>query len=242
VTPPPPSPQVDAAALFPKDIAASAYSRSFAPGRPRLPYRSLAEAVDLAAQRVAAAPGVSYTYLYSPEPDESAHRYGGGHARTRFAVQQLDSALARLRAALPPAARLVVTGDHGVLDVGSHEHHALTPADGVWDLLEAPPSGDARAAYFRVVPDRHETFVERFRNDWGEGFLLLPVGAAVDLRLFGPRPPAPRVRDRLGDYLAIARGSAVMEFLPHGGHQDKVIAAHHSGLTPQEMLVPLVLT
>lgn len=233
---------VAGASLLPKAIVGSVYSTYFGGKQQRIPYRTLDQAVDLAADRIASARRPTYTYLYTPEPDESAHRFGTRHGHTRGAVTHLDHALGRLAAQLPRTARLVVTGDHGLLDVAERQHHDLASNDDLRMLMDAPPSGDARVAYFRVQPDRHEAFIACFEESFEDRFLLLTIEDAERLHLFGPQPTDTATRARLGTFVAISLGADVFDFTLHQGTSaGPLYAAHHSGLTPDEMLVPLVL-
>jgi hypothetical protein len=67
-------------------------------------------------------------------------------------------------------------------------------------------------------------------------FAQLDPGYAVERGLFGPGELHPRLRDRLGDLMAIALGDAFLWW----GDEESPIYGRHGGLTPEEMLVPLV--
>ncbi|MEK7215973.1 MAG: alkaline phosphatase family protein, partial [Chloroflexota bacterium] len=231
----------DAVAVFPREIAQGAYSTFFSGGQPRLGYRSTADAVDMVMDRIGRAALPSYTYLYFSEVDERAHRLGRRHGRTIHALRQIDTALGRLALGVGKTARVVVTGDHGMLDLEPRQHHLLVPGSPLLELLECPPSGDARVLFFEVQPGAEDAFRERFLDEYGDVFLLVPVSEAVRLKLFGPGEVRPEVRERLGQFVAISRGADVMEFVPVRPDEPPVLVSHHSGLTPQEMMVPLIV-
>ena len=79
-------------------------------------------------------------------------------------------------------------------------------------------------------------------NRFGDAFMLLATDDVERLRLLGPDPISTHTRARIGDFTAIARGAAVLEYTPTGqpGPVLKTVATH-SGLTPQEMRIPLIV-
>ena len=74
----------------------------------------------------------------------------------------------------------------------------------------------------------------------GDDFFLLTTDELIDLRLLGPDSPTPRVRERLGDYAAIARGAAMLNSRGLDSSANRM-ASTHGGLTPQEVMVPVLL-
>ena len=140
----------------------------------------------------------------------------------------------------PPA--VIVAADHGHLAVADSERFTIRDADGIPGLLASPPAGDTRAVEYDVRPGEHECFAARFRANFGEHFFLLTTDEVEDLALLGPGPLAPATRQRLGDFTAILRGAAVLGFHPSQASQEALQQrSHHAGLTPAEMLVPLVV-
>jgi hypothetical protein len=71
---------------------------------------------------------------------------------------------------------------------------------------------------------------------WPDQFTLVDPATAVASGLFGPGQPHPRLLDRLGDMIAAARGSAYWWW----GDKENRLHGRHGGLSPDEMLVPLL--
>ena len=65
----------------------------------------------------------SITYLYEGELDATGHRRGCGSWAWKHQLAMIDSFAARLREALPERTGLIVTGDHGMVDVD--ENHRI---------------------------------------------------------------------------------------------------------------------
>lgn len=232
----------DTLALFPAGIVDSVSSAYFSGGRPRRGYRTLTEAIDTIVARVGAAVEPTYTYLYWPRVDTEAHRHGLGHPRVRGALLELDRQLERLAEELDGRARLVMSADHGFLDTPAEARHPIRPTAEIMAWLRFPPSGDARVLHLHSDDGAEESLRHSFKSRYGERFLLLSLEEAERLKLFGPDSIAAEVRGRLGDLIAISRGADVIEYVRSGGPGRFVSAAsHHSGLTRDEMRIPLVV-
>ena len=61
------------------------------------------------------------------------------------------------------------------------------------------------------------------------------------MKLHGPGALSPLCKTRMGTHIAISRGADVMKILyPTPGKYSRMVS-HHSGMTPMEMLVPLIV-
>ena len=229
--------------LMPRNIAGSVYSRYWTGGEPTEEYPSLAGTYGAIMQAVMGADEPTFIYVYVPHIDNESHHSGSESIGARAALVAVDRLVADLHAGLGRSTTLVVTADHGHLGVTPANRFMIRDSDGIPPLLGSPPSGDARVLEFHVRPGEHERFEERFRASFGEHFFLLTTDEVEELRLLGPEPLSPDTRQRLGDFMAISRGDAVLGFYPsQASRQGLRQRSHHAGLTPAEMLVPLVVT
>ena len=227
--------------LLPHQIADSVYSRYWAAG-PAAGYRSLADTPGLITGRVSDAGEPTFVYLYVPHVDNEAHHGGPGSSGVRVAMLAVDRVVADLKAALGESVAVVVTADHGHLGVTGADRRMIRATLGIPPLLASPASGDGRVLEFHVRPGAHERFEEYFRTAFGRQFYLLTTTEVEELGLLGPGPLAPRTRQRLGDFMAISRGPAVLGFQPSKASREALQQrSHHAGLTPAEMLIPLVV-
>lgn len=228
--------------VLPRRIVNSVYSRYSSGGAASAGYRSLSEAIDLVVEHARAASGATYSYLYTPIVDGAAHEFGTGSHEVRAALLAVDGQLARLASALGDDARIVTTADHGHLD-GPPAARLTLPREGGFDeWLAAPPSGDPRVLHFRLRAGARDAFAKAFRERLGEHFVLLTLDEVDGLRLFGPDPLSEETRLRLGDFVAISLGQQMIAY--EGAREfDHLMAqqSNHSGLTPAEMTVPLII-
>lgn len=232
----------DVLALFSVQFVDTSASRYFTGGCPQRGYWTLADAVDRIHSRIEAASSPTYTYVYAPRVDLAAHRHGVGRHEVRTAVAELSHELARLAARLGGQARVVLSADHGLSDTPPDAKHLLRPTPELFEVLRYPPTGDARVLFLHLQAGAEEHARKLFRDRVGDCFLLIPIADVEALELLGPGPLSSLTRSRAGDLMAISTGLDVVEYAPIGT-TGRVMAsiAHHSGLTPEELRVPLVV-
>lgn len=180
-----------------------------------------------------AAVGPSYTYVYWPELDRVGHESGVASSEWRSALRRVDLLVERLQALLVPGSLLVVTADHGMVDIPAERRIPLDDdprlASGVrrW-------AGEPRARHVYTEAGAAPDVLTTWRSLLGDRVHVLPRAEAVERGLFGPVDPA--LADRIGDLIAI----------PHAGwmlasRTDPTISrliGQHGGLTPEEILIP----
>lgn len=157
-------------------------------------------------------------------------------------LKQVNDELERLSKATPNKAHLVLPADHGFKDVPVTGKFRLKPTPELSHLLHYPPSGDARVLYFRALPGAEAHLCAYLNAICGDAFALLTVRQAQALHLFGPAPITSETRRRIGTHIAISLGASIAEYTvdPTAGRLLEQ-RSYHSGLTPDELLVPLVV-
>lgn len=176
-------------------------------------------------------------YLYIDELDRAAHRDGWQSDAWLRRLEQVDAALGALRRTLPSDTAMVVTADHGIVDVPADQRVLLDPAtDALSTVAEIGGEPRFRSLYLTSGSDpeavSHEVQQLLRKRAW--------VGtrdAAIDGGWFGP--VAPGVAERLGDVLVVARGQSAF-LLPSDSAQAQAMVGHHGGLSDAERGVPLI--
>ena len=232
----------DAHCFQPARISDSAYSNYFRGQAPNGGYDDLPDAIEQVAARIESAAAPTYTYLYISTLDEAQHIHGPSSTEVALHLGEIDAALAGLHARLTGKARLVVSADHGLIEVPQDRRHVLLEDDALLGLLRVPPSGEPRAPLFHVRDGQQDAFAAAFRARYGERYALLTTAEVEQLELLGPGSLGPETRARIGDFLAVARGPDVM--LSRQGDRPsgtERMLGHHGGLLPDEVRVPCVL-
>lgn len=181
----------------------------------------------------------SYVHAYWPQLDSLAHEYGIGSPQVAEAFAALDAGFARLLAvARDSGSRVVVTADHGFIDtdetIDLDDHPALR------DTLLLPLCGEPRMAYAYVRAGREAQFEAYVRGQLADRVRLYKSEDIVRQGWLGPGAAHPALRDRLGDYVLIPRGRAILRDWLQGEPRHTHIGVH-GGLSAAEMIVPLIV-
>ncbi|WP_220035610.1 alkaline phosphatase family protein [Curtobacterium sp. MCBD17_013] len=192
--------------------------------------------VDAALEAVADGPA-TLVYLYVPELDSIAHKRGWQSDRWTSALEALDAELARLAAALPADVGLVVTADHGVLDVPDEANVAIAP-----DLLEPVVgfAGDPRCRQLTLAPGTDvDATVRAWRERVGKRAWVASRDEAIAAGWFGAVTYP--VRARLGDVVVAARGQWAFNDDREAGEHPRRMLGQHGSMSDDETYVPLLL-
>jgi hypothetical protein len=182
-----------------------------------------------------------FAWVYWGEVDAFSHRYGPDDERTAAEFAAFSIAFERLfLGRLSPAARkdtlVVLLADHGQVPTFPDPHYDLRSHPGLARRLHILPTGEHRLMYLFIRPGQTEAVREYLERTWLNQFAVLDPGYAVEAGLFGPGAPHPRLLDRLGDSIVLARGNAYLWW----GDKDDHLYGRHGGLHPDEMLVPFL--
>ncbi len=192
---------------------------------------------ELASAMLAALASPGIVYGYHPDLDQRGHSDGVGSAAWIAAASGVGSLVSRLLSGLPAGAALLVTADHGQLNV------PLSDRFDIGDISDCSASvvgvaGEPRVRYLHVVPGAVGDVVAACRERLGASAMVLTRDEAIDSGLFGPVAAAHR--DRIGDVVIICLGETVVlarDWEPAAVGQ---LVAYHGSLTAIEMTVPLL--
>jgi hypothetical protein len=190
----------------------------------------------LVAEHLAAAPRTLVS-AYLAELDLTGHVRGVGSAAWRAQLELVDRTVAQLLDRLPEDAALLVTADHGMLDVPAQTRVDL---DREPDLDEGVLllAGEPRARYVHAVDGAAGDVLDRWRAVLGERAWVVPREEAVAAGVFGPVDPG--LRGRIGDVVALARGTWAMTAGRREPGPSRLVGMHGS-LTATELAVPLLV-
>ncbi|EQD56224.1 type I phosphodiesterase/nucleotide pyrophosphatase, partial [mine drainage metagenome] len=134
-----------------------------------------------------------------------------------------------------------ITADHGQVPLDPARQVELGEAPEVLREMLRPLAGDRRGGYLTARPGRREALREALAARLPPGTKLLEMETAIRAGLWGPPPFHPEMADRLGDLLALPPAPAgLLQRYPASGPRTRSLRGGHGGLTPEELLVPLV--
>lgn len=176
--------------------------------------------------------GEPLVYAYYDGIDKVAHEHGlGEHYRAE--LRAVDALVAELVGALPPGAVLVLTSDHGQVEV---TEPARLPSP---EVLAATSlvSGEGRFRWFHARPGAAADLFKAAEELFGDDAWVRTRQQIEEERWFGG-PLGPTVAARLGDVAVVAREPVA--FLDPADTGETRLLARHGSLTSAEMRVPLL--
>ncbi len=201
-------------------------------------YAGTVSAGDLAAglvQALGAGPR-ALAYGYTPELDLTGHVRGVDSPAWRAQLALVDRLVEQVVGALPDDAALVVTADHGMLDVPEYTRLDLDEEPELLDGVRLL-AGEPRARYVHAVPGAAEDVLQRWREALGPRAWVVSRDEAFASGVFGPVDDA--LAGRVGDVVALARGSWALTATRREPGPSR-LAAYHGSLTGVELAIPLL--
>lgn len=133
---------------------------------------------------------------------------------------------------------VIITADHGHIATNPEEpRYQAANHEDLIRRLHLMPSGENRLNLMHVQPGQMDAVREYIQRTWPNQAIVLDAGHALRHGLFGLGEPYERVRQRLGDLVVVWRHDA---YLWWATNKTNRLIGRHGGLSPDEMLVPLV--
>ena len=176
-------------------------------------------------------------YAYTAALDTAAHLFGIGSPEWRAAGAYVDALLTRMVEALPPDAALLITADHGGLNVPQSQRIDLD-ADSRLGAGVALVAGDPRVRYLYAEPGAASEVVAAWSELLAGRAEVRSRDEAVAAGLFGSvlHDHLPRIGDVV---VSCLHDTAILA----GSHEPpevaQLIGFHGAGL-PVEMAIPLI--
>ena len=233
--------RADCHSVQPAHLVASAYSRAHTRGAEPRGFKRLDELVDAIVDIVRGARRRTYVSAYWPVLDTLSHKFGAASARARRHVAKIDMHFERLRAALAGSgALLVVTADHGFVDIRPESSLDAGSIPGLAPMLSRPLCGEPRVAYCYVREDRRADFSQCAGEALSGAARVVESASMIDKGWFGLADPHPRLRERVGDYALVMQEDYAIRDRIAGEKPFRHIGVH-GGVSREEMRVPLVV-
>ncbi|MDO4917468.1 MAG: alkaline phosphatase family protein [Rothia sp. (in: high G+C Gram-positive bacteria)] len=184
----------------------------------------------------------SLVYMYWGEIDQAGHRYGVDSQEWIEQLEELNLAMRRLAERLPPHVLILLTADHGMVDIPSENRIDYS---GDVELLGniRHIAGEPRMVQLYLndsSPDAKAATMQRWADRWGEKAWIIDTEALCENGYFGQKVTQ-EARSRMGDIMVSCREPIALydmrHFKPHALH----MVGQHGSLTNEETAVPLLL-
>ncbi len=191
----------------------------------------------IAAAVTASAGRPSLTYLYDSDLDWTGHRWGVSSTQWLQQLAMVDAEAEQLREALPADTRLVVVADHGMVD---SPDESRIDVDDHAELLDgvALIGGEARFRHLYCRSGAVDDVLTAWGSFLGDRATVLSRTDAIGRGWFGPVDG--RVLPRLGDVVVACDGDLGI-FSTERFAYEKTLVGLHGSLTPDEMLIPVLI-
>ncbi len=193
---------------------------------------------ELAESMLNALKGSALVYGYIPDLDKAGHAYGLTSAQWSDAASDVDSQVLRLVEGLPADAALVITADHGQLDI---------PGDRRIDIDSDPSlaagvelfAGEPRVRYLHTLPGARDDVLAAWRERAGHAAWIGTREEAIATGWYGPFDLA--FAERLGDVVIVCRDDWAVLGTRRESVSIAALVAMHGSLTEVEMAIPLIV-
>jgi hypothetical protein len=193
-------------------------------------------AVTLDALRDGPAGQRTLVYSYFGDLDATGHREGCESAAWGYQLEHVDRLVEQIVAGLAPGSALLVTADHGMLDVPAGARINIDQHPELLDGVEVV-AGEPRARYVHVLPGAAESVLATWRAVLGPDWWVCDRATAIADGWFGP-PEAVRP-EAIGDVIAVPLGSGAV-VMPSSEPIVSRLIGMHGGVSAVEQDIPLL--
>ena len=226
---------VGARAVLPAAFLGSGLTEAVYRGAQLQPASNDDDYAQLVVDQLRAAPG--FVYAYTAALDTAAHLFGVDSAEWHAAAAYVDVLLSRLVEALPPDAALLITADHGGLNVPESQRIDLD-ADSRLSAGVRVVAGDPRVRYLHTEPGATSDVIAAWSELLDGRADVRSRDDAVAAGLFGS------VRldhlPRIGDVVVSCLGDTAVLASAHEPPEVAQLIGFHGASDPVEMAIPLI--
>lgn len=241
---------VDAVTVSLPEFERSALTRAALRGGRYVAGRGLLARAQHAERVLADAREPTLVYFYVNELDKAGHRHGVGSDAWLHALEEVDAAVRRLVSRVPAGTVVLLTGDHGMVDVPASRRVDYAAGDGDGALRDpellagvAHTAGEPRLVQLHFAPDADAGVRAAARHAWEARFgahaWILTREEAEAAGWFGARVDD-RVRGRIGDLLVAAHGDLALYDGRRVSPRAFEMVGQHGSPTRAEREVPLL--
>ncbi|WP_181064247.1 alkaline phosphatase family protein [Pseudoclavibacter sp. AY1F1] len=180
-------------------------------------------------------------YLYNAELDQAGHAHGWESDAWLARLEELDAAFDSLNRGVDAGTGILVTADHGMIDIPRHRQIDVDDDDPLFDGVVAM-AGEPRLRHLYLEADAGDQAAEELRDRWlesqGARASVLTRAEAVSNGWYGPNV-ALAAAERIGDVI-VAATKGVTYYASSMQSGARLVVGQHGSITPEETIVPLI--
>ena len=184
-------------------------------------------------------PDEKFILAYSDNPDALLHKFGTTSKEAQDFIQQTEIKIKEMCEKLDDDTIVIISADHGHKDI--EKSYTILDYPEILECLILPASLESRLLAFWVKEDMKKQFEERFKNAFGDEFLLMTKDEFLKQNLLGYGEKHPKIDDFIGNYVAISIAGSMIRLETYLAEGKPIKKSTHCGLTEDEMEVPLII-
>ncbi|MFP4568085.1 MAG: alkaline phosphatase family protein [Candidatus Woesearchaeota archaeon] len=182
-----------------------------------------------------------YIYAYWDVFDMIAHEKGIKSKEIQQYFKEICNEIEKfLKKIQNTNTKIIITSDHGFINSTKKELLKLEKHPKLQEWLTMPLTGDSRVAYCYVKANKTKQFEEYIKTKLNKYCEAYKSKDLIKKQFFGLGAPNPKLLDRIGDYTIIMKENYTIKD-DVVGKKSKYYLGRHSGVSKDEMLVPLIV-
>ena len=227
--------EADANILFPDHICNSIYSKFVGNDNIRHPYSNYKD-IEEKVKEICQKGKTSFTYLYLPDIDSIEHETGIDSYETINKLKEIDNLIKNL--SNNKNLTIILTADHGQINVNEDIIFDFKKYD---KYFYAYPSIDFKTVSYYIKKNLEKEFVKDFNKDFEGKMHLFKTEEFLDNNMFGIGNVSEYAKSNLGEYISLCENDKNLINTENIELYYGKIKGSHSGLTKDEMIIPLVI-
>jgi predicted AlkP superfamily pyrophosphatase or phosphodiesterase len=178
----------------------------------------------------------SFTYVYWPDLDRAGHKFGVASQQWRMALTVVDALIAAVSSRCLPETLIVITADHGMVDVTGDDRIQLEELAAL-RFVDVLVAGEPRFRHLFVQGDA-EHMTKQLKGEIGHAFDVFTRQEIAESGSFGPIDPM--VAERVGDIVCIGRDRWMLA--SRADQRVSGFIGQHGAQTAEEREIPVVFS
>ncbi|MBW6451588.1 MAG: alkaline phosphatase family protein [DPANN group archaeon] len=184
-----------------------------------------------------------FVHAYINDFDSYSHNYGINSRTVKELFLDLDKKIKTFSKQIKDTnTKLIIVADHGLIDVEIDKQIWVENIEGLSECLTIPLTGESRLRYCFVRPHKVKDFERIMKTKLSKYCWCYKGEELIKQNLYGLGKPNKKIFDRVGDYVLIMKDNYLLnDKLANFEKPKRSLKSHHGGVSPDEMLVPLIV-
>lgn len=234
--------------LVNKNISKGAYSDRVFEGSTVVPYSYITDCIIHLRHILDHEPGPVYVYVYIESADAVGHTYGPDSEMYRAEINSISriiryELLDKIDPLSAKKVAVIMTSDHGHVQVDPKKTYYLNDVKGLWDNFEVhmgdpiPPVGSPRDLFLHVQDEKLQDTFTLLENELSGIASIMTVDEALRAGIFGPSRPSDIFHMRSGNIMILPENGETVWYRIKG-QIPMHLKGLHGGMSREEMIIP----